>query len=139
MNVSKWLASVFGQRRVSKGEIRLRIWNVTRQTELARCIEVADSGPKRTKGLLGRSMLLPGEGIWIVPCEGVHTFGMQFPIDLVYLDRHKTVRKVKNAVPPWRLSFCFSAHSVLELASGSIESTQTRAGDKLEIFHADHP
>ncbi len=107
---------------------------MTRQTELAQSIEVADSGPKRTKGLLGRTSLAAGEGLWIVPCEGVHTFGMQFPIDLVYLDRHKRVKKVKNAVPPWRLSFCLSAHSVLELASGSVRKTKTKPGDKLEIL-----
>ncbi len=106
---------------------------MTRQTELARCIEVADSGRKRTKGLLGRAALAPGEGLWIVPCEGVHTFGMQFPIDLVYIDRNKRVKKVKNAVPPWRLSFCFSAYSVLELAPGSVQNTATRSGDILEF------
>jgi hypothetical protein len=58
---------------------------------------------------------------------------MKFPIDLVYLDRKKKVKKVRSDVPPWRLSACLSAHSVLELASGTIRRTQTRPGDTLEF------
>ena len=69
-----------------------------RSTVLATRLEVADSGPKRNKGLLGRDGLAPGEGLWIVPCESVHTFFMRFPIDLVYLDRKNTVKKVRSAV-----------------------------------------
>jgi uncharacterized membrane protein (UPF0127 family) len=117
-------------------DVPLRISNVTRQTELAHCVDVADRGAKRRKGLLGRKMLPVGEGLWIVPCESVHTFGMQFPIDLVYLDRQRRVKKVRNDVPPWRMSACLSAHSVLELASGSIRRTGTKPGDRLEFSSA---
>src|SRR5258708_3763044 len=74
--------------------MRLKISNLTRQAELAHCVDVADHGAKRRKGLLGRERLSAGEGLWIVPCEAVHTFGMQFPIDLVYLDRDMRVKKV---------------------------------------------
>jgi uncharacterized membrane protein (UPF0127 family) len=109
----------------------LRISNLTRQVELAGSVDVADSGAKRRKGLLGRETLAAGEGLWIVPCEAIHTFGMRFPIDLLYLDRDKQVKKVRHGVPPWRLSACLSAHSVLELASGSIRRTQTKPGDRL--------
>jgi uncharacterized membrane protein (UPF0127 family) len=56
---------------------------------------------------------------------------MRFPIDLVYLDRLRQVRKVRENVGPWRLSACFLAHSVLELPSGTIRETGTKAGDKL--------
>ena len=115
---------------------RLRILNLTRQSVLADSVEVADHGATRRKGLLGRSGLADGEGLWIVPCESVHTFGMKFPIDLVYLDRKKKVKKVRSGVPPWRLSACLSAHSVLELASGTISTTKTRPGDTLEFSPA---
>ena len=74
-----------------------------------------------------------GEGLWIVPCESVHTLFMKFAIDLVYLDKNKKVRKVRNAVPPWQLSACLSAHSVLELPAGTAARTGTVAGDQLEI------
>jgi|GEM_PF-354801 len=115
---------------------RLKVLNRTRQTVLGTSIEVANHGATRRKGLLGRSSLPLGEGIWIVPCESVHTFWMKFPIDLVYLDRNKKVKKVRSGVAPWRLSACLSAHSVLEFASGTIHSTQTRPGDWLEFSPA---
>src|ERR1700731_4430482 len=104
----------------TKPNSRLKVLNLTRQAVLADSVEVADSGATRRRGLLGRSGLPGGEGLWIVPCESVHTFGMKFPIDLVYLDRRKRVKKVRSDVPPWRLSACLSAHSVIELATGTI-------------------
>ncbi len=136
MNLTGWILDHVAQRRSGEPDVSLRISNLTRQTELAHCVDVADHGAKRRKGLLGREMLSAGEGLWIVPCEAVHTFGMQFPIDLVYLDREKRVKKVRNDVPPWRISACLSAHSVLELSSGSIRRTQTKPGDKLEFSSA---
>ena len=107
--------------------------NLTRNTTLATCMEVADSGPKRNKGLLGRERLSTGEGLWIIPCEAVHTFWMRFSIDLVYLDSKKRIRKLVSEVPPWRLSGCVTAHSVLELPPGTIRNTQTQRGDSLEF------
>jgi uncharacterized membrane protein (UPF0127 family) len=115
----------------------LKIWNLTRQVELAHSVEVADRPVTRNKGLLGRDGLASGEGLWIVPCGAVHTFGMRFPIDLVYLDRRKRVRKVRSSVPPWRMSGCLFAHSVLELAAGTVHTTQTMRGDHLEFSPAD--
>jgi uncharacterized protein len=114
-------------------DARLMVTNLTRGSVLATRLEVADSGPKRNKGLLGRKGLAAGEGLWIIPCESVHTFFMQFPIDLVYLDRKHVIKKVREGVPPWRISVCFSAHSILELPSGTIRSTETRTGDTLEF------
>ncbi len=110
--------------------------NKTRNTQLGDRVDVAGSGAKRTKGLLGRKGLAPGEGMWIVPCESVHTFFMRFPIDLVYIDRKQRVRKVRSSVPPWRLSACLSAHSILELPAGTIQDSLTEAGDILEIVDA---
>ncbi len=120
----------------TKPHSQLKVLNLTRHAVLADCVDVADNGTTRRKGLLGRSGLPAGEGLWIVPCESVHTFGMKFPIDLVYLDRKKKVKKVSSNVPPWRLSACLSAYSVLELASGTIHTTQTRPGDTLEFSPA---
>ena len=114
-------------------ELRARVLNLTRSTVLATCMEVADSGPRRNKGLLGREGLRSGEGLWIVPCEAVHTFWMRFPIDLIYLDNKKQIRKLVSEVAPWRLSACLSAQSVLELPPGTIRDTQTEDGDTLEF------
>jgi uncharacterized membrane protein (UPF0127 family) len=134
MKLIRLIFDSLARRGKAKPGFRLRITNVTRQSVLAHCVEVADEGAARRKGLLGRHELRTGEGLWIRPCEAVHTFGMEFSIDLVYLDRKLRVKKVRSGVRPWRLSVCFAAHSVLELASGTIRETQTRPGDRIEIF-----
>jgi uncharacterized membrane protein (UPF0127 family) len=131
---SSSIRNYFAAHRPAEEQTRLRVMNRTRNSVLAATLEVADSPAKRKKGLLGRASLLPGEGLWIVPCESVHTFWMQFPIDLVYLDRKKRIRKLKSAVPPWRLSACLSAHSVIELPAGTICQTRTQTGDNLEFL-----
>jgi uncharacterized membrane protein (UPF0127 family) len=110
--------------------------NVTRGTVLATRLELAGTGSSRNKGLLGREGLLPGEGLWIVPCEAVHTFFMRFPIDLVYLDRKKRIKKLRSNVGAWRLSACFTAHSVIELPAGTIRTTRTERGDTVELTPA---
>lgn len=114
----------------------LKIQNLTRGTELASRLEVADTPATRNKGLLGRSGLPSGGGLWIVPCGSVHTFFMKFPIDLVYIDRRKRVKKVCGPVGPWRVSACLFAHSILELPAGTIENSQTRPGDQLQFSPA---
>jgi|SRR6185437_747794 len=111
----------------------LKIRNLTRQSELGCCVEVANTAATRNKGLLGRKGLPDGGGLWIIPCESVHTFFMKFPIDLVYIDRNKKVKKVRNSVGPWRLSACFSAHSILELPAGAAKRAETQRGDQLEF------
>lgn len=120
----------------SKSPSRIRIQNLTRKTELASSVEVADTAAARNKGLLGRSDLPPGGGLWIVPCKSVHTFFMKFAIDLVYIDRDKKVKKIRSNVGPWRLSACFSAHSILELAAGTAIRAQIQRGDQLEFSPA---
>ena len=111
----------------------LKIQNLTRGTEIASRLEVADTPSTRNKGLLGRTGLPSGGGLWIVPCASVHTFFMKFPIDLVYIDRRKKVKKVRSRVGPWRLSACFFAQSILELPAGTVDNTQTRRGDQLDF------
>jgi uncharacterized protein len=113
--------------------LKILVRNQTRNTVLADAAEVADTSAKRRTGLLKHDRLEPGQGLWIVPCESVHTFFMKFAIDLVYLDRRRKVRKVRHRVAPWRLSACLTAHSILELPAGSVEATGTRPGDQLEI------
>ncbi|MES1257689.1 MAG: DUF192 domain-containing protein [Acidobacteriota bacterium] len=107
--------------------------NAARGTSLGDSILVADTGAARNKGLLKRSGLQEGHGLWIVPCEGIHTFFMKFAIDVVYLDRGKRVRRLVRRLLPWRLSLCLPAHSVLELPTGTIDRTRTEPGDQLEF------
>jgi uncharacterized membrane protein (UPF0127 family) len=111
----------------------MRAVNGTRGTVLAASLEIADTAASRNKGLLSRDGLAPGGGLWIVPCQSVHTFFMRFPIDLVYLDSRKRVRKVRSAVGAGRISFCLTSQSVIELPAGTVLETQTQAGDTLMI------
>ena len=131
--VAKGLQQFFAPRSQDAPAGPLKVLNVTRGTLLAERLEAAHSGPSRRKGLLGRDGLEPGEGLWIAPCESVHTFFMRFPIDLVYLDREHRIKKVRSSVGPWRLSGCLTARSVLELPAGTIRETQTERGDRVEI------
>ena len=113
--------------------LRVLVRNHTRSVVLAESADMADTSAKRRTGLLKHQRLEPGDGLWIVPCESVHTFFMKFPIDLVYLDKNRKVRKVRHSVGPWRLSACLPAHSVLELPAGMAERTGTAVGDVLSF------
>jgi uncharacterized membrane protein (UPF0127 family) len=98
---------------------------------LAEAADVAGDSRARRTGLLKRDKLDPGQGLWIAPCEAVHTFGMKFTIDVLFLDRQRRVRKVRERMVPRRLSACLTAHSVLELPEGTIAATRTQEGDQL--------
>jgi len=111
--------------------MKYRLRNITRGTILGDAIDIADTSEKRTTGLLKHKELRAGEGLWIVPCEGVHTFFMKFALDLVYIDKKHIVRKAVANVVPWRLSMCLPAHSIVELPAGTIEPSATRKGDQL--------
>lgn len=113
--------------------MKYRLRNLTRGTLLGDAVDKADTSKKRKTGLLKHTELRPGEGLWIVPCEGVHTFFMKFALDLVYIDRKHVVRKVVPNVPAWRASLCLSAHSIIELPAGSVAPTGTVKGDQLSF------
>ena len=134
MNLLKWLAAqLCSPERSSRPQVLFQVTNRTRNSALATRLTLADTPQTRDKGLLGRDGLAPGEGLWIIPCQAIHMFFMRFSIDLIYIDRQKRVRKVKSNIAPWRISTCFTAHSVLELPVGIVRETGTRRGDLLEI------
>ncbi|MBV8550482.1 MAG: DUF192 domain-containing protein [Acidobacteriaceae bacterium] len=112
---------------------KLVVRNLTRGTILAEAASLAGTSATRLKGLLGRTSFPSGEGLWIAPCEAVHTIGMQFPIDVLFLSRNRQVVKIRHRVPSWRLAACLRAHSVLELPAGTALSTKTEPGDHLDI------
>ncbi len=116
-----------------KGNLIHRVRNITRGTLIGAAIDSAETSAARRTGLLKHSKLDEGAGLWIIPCESVHTFFMKFAIDLVYLDREHRVRSVVRALVPWRLSMCLSAHSILELPPGTIDRTRTEKGDQLVL------
>lgn len=111
---------------------RFEVINVRTNTVVGR-VDLADHGTARRRGLLGRTGLDEGEGLWIKPCEAVHTFGMRFDIDLIFINRRHIVTKVRAGVPPWRISGSLRAVSVLEMSSGMIARSSTQPGDQLRL------
>ncbi len=100
---------------------------------LADRADIADTSAKRRTGLLKHTKLDPGEGLWIAPTEGVHTFGMKFPIDVVFLNKKKKILKIRANMVRGRIAISLRAHSVLELPAGTLKATGTVAGDELNF------
>jgi uncharacterized membrane protein (UPF0127 family) len=114
----------------------LYVYNKTRETFVATEALLADNYLRRLVGLLGKTRRWAqlGRGLWIVPSRGVHTIGMLFPIDLIFLGKDKEVVYVEEYVRPFRISkVSLKATSVLELPPHTIYRSGTKIGDQLEI------
>src|SRR6266446_7218831 len=97
--------------------------NRTRGIFLAENVRVARTHWTRLRGLIGteESAFQPGQALWIVPCRGVHTLAMRFPLDLIYLDQFNTVISLQQDVQAWRFApVHLRASSVLELPTGTV-------------------
>lgn len=106
--------------------------NRTRGTVVGSHIEVADTWWGRARGYLGRRPPDEGEGLLLVPCNGIHTWGMAFPLDVLFLDPRGRVLASARQVRPWKqLLRVHAARYVLEVPVGTIEATGTREGDEL--------
>ena len=127
MNLSKNIANLSG---------RGAVLNRTRGQYLATRLEVASNPWTRLRGLIGRSseQFPQGSGLWIVPCRGVHTWAMSFPIDVAYLTRDNIVVHLEQGLSPWRFApVRMKAASVLELPENTLIATGTTIGDQLEF------
>jgi len=110
------------------------IYNATRNSCLGEQIGVADSSLLRMRGLLGKDSLAPGYGLFIVPSQAIHTIGMAFPIDVVFVDKKYNVVGMREAVRPFRMTRVYwKALGVVELPAGTIQSTRTQVGDQLKV------
>jgi uncharacterized membrane protein (UPF0127 family) len=110
------------------------VYNQTRECFLGLRVAAADTSFTRLKGLIGRLHLRSGEGIWVVPSNGVHTLGVLFHLDLIYLDESQKVIEVIEYFPRFRIApLRIRAASVLELPQHTIYSSQTQKGDRLLI------
>ncbi|SHM42539.1 hypothetical protein SAMN05660826_00983 [Caldanaerovirga acetigignens] len=93
------------------------------------------TGIRRFIGLIGRKHLASGDGLLLMPCQGVHTYFMRFYIDAVYLDENGRVVRVVNDMPPYTLGPVLKrARAVLELAAGTCRKTGTEEGDLVEFL-----
>jgi uncharacterized membrane protein (UPF0127 family) len=110
---------------------KLRITN-SKGRVLADRADLADTIAKRNTGLLKHLKLDPGEGL-LIPTQAVHTFRMNFPIDIAFLSKKRKVLKIRANMVRGRISMSLAAHSVLELPAGTLAETETAVGDQLVV------
>lgn len=113
----------------------MKIINRTNQKLVADRVKVANNPITRMIGLLNRSSLNKGEGLLIIPCGSIHSFGMKFNFDAVFLDKKNKVLHLIQNMPAWRISpIIRHAHSILELPSGCIYEADIKIDDVLEFI-----
>lgn len=111
-----------------------KVRNIDRNVFLGDRIRVAGSLSSRLVGLLRTDRLESGEGLWISPCNGIHSFGMRYEFDVLFLDSGMKVIGLYSRFRKNRISGVFwGARGVLELPEGTIETTGTEIGDEIEI------
>jgi len=112
----------------------LRAINVTKGVEIASRVEWAGTSETRRRGLLGRDRIDADEGMYIVPTQWIHMFGMRFSIDVAFLAADGRILFIHHKLPPNRFSRpVWRAEGALELAAGTLESTGTTVGDVIEL------
>ena len=110
------------------------VFNKTRESFLSLRVAAADTPLRRLRGLLGKMRLKADEGIWVIPSRGVHTIGVLFAIDLIYLDSDCKVIHLTESFGRFRIGpVRRQCASVLELPTRTIYSSQTQVGDQLLI------
>lgn len=110
------------------------VFNRTRDSFLSLGVTLTDTHFARLKGLVGKLRLKGDEGIWVVPSQGVHTIGVLFPVDLIYLDEDDRVVQLEESFGTFRIGpVRKTCASVLELPTRTIYSSQTQVGDQLLI------
>lgn len=113
------------------------VFNKTRQSFLSLGVTVADGHLSRLIGLLGKRKLRSDEGLWVIPSAGIHTIGVLFPIDVIYLNEQVEVIHLIENLGPCRIApVRAQCHSVLQLPVRTIYTSQTRLGDELLICSA---
>jgi uncharacterized membrane protein (UPF0127 family) len=108
----------------------MQIMNRTRGTLLGVNVDLADSWWSRLRGFLMRPEPRAGEGILLTPCNAIHTWGMEYELDIIFLDASGRVLKVLEKVPPRTTpARVVGGRYVLEVPAGTIEATGTSVGD----------
>lgn len=113
------------------------ILNHTKQTIIATHVQIATTADARRIGLLKHDRLETGHALGIparvwMPFIAIHTFGMKFPIDVLFLDKHNMVIR-SCTMPPNRIAWAWGARMVLETAVGTIDQSRTQSGDAVEF------
>lgn len=135
-NPASWIKE--GDGRGDSAENPLKAINVSKGgVVIAEHIEWAGTGAGRRRGLLGRKAMDRTEGIYLTPCEWIHTFGMHFPIDVAFLSSTGEILAVHHSLKPNRLSkIVLRAEGVLELSAGRLYATSTEVGDDIQLIES---
>ena len=94
-------------------------------------VSKTETALERTRGLLKKPALSEKEGFWITSCNAIHTFGMAYPLDIIFLNKGLQIRKITPNLKPFRLSMNWFAQSVLELQAGTANKIGLTPGDKM--------
>ena len=103
---------------------------------VASTVEVARTRTERRRGLLGRASLAPDAALVLTPCNAVHTFGMRFAIDVLFVNSRGRIRKITRGLPPRRIAIAPSASTTIELAAGWLQSVGVAVGDRVYLCSA---
>jgi uncharacterized membrane protein (UPF0127 family) len=113
------------------------IRHTTSRQVVADHAEVADGFFRRVTGLLSRSSLRPGEALFFPSCSSIHTWGMRFAIDAIFVDRRWRVVSLRSGVRPWRVVWPIrGAWGVVEVAAGTLGRIGLKVGDQLRVAPA---
>ena len=114
------------------------VFNLTKNKMVVQDLKIAHSFFERLKGLIGSKPLEVGHGFLIPYCQGVHSFGMSYTIDVLYLDGEGRVLRTEEHMEPNHFgTVCFKSKLVLELPAGMIHDTETNVGDALMIDYGE--
>ena len=97
----------------------------------------AFDSPSRRRGLLRRQHLDRDTALIIAPCNSIHTFFMQFSIDVAFMAKDGRILKIRRDVVPWRMAAAIRAHSVIEFAAGVLAERTLHVGDRLSVRRAE--
>jgi len=101
-------------------------------TVAATVITAFDSASRR-RGLLGLAAMPAGQAMIIAPSNAIHTWSMQFAIDVAFITKGGRIVKIQSNLPPRRIAASFGAFAVIELASGTLEVCGTTTGDTVSL------
>lgn len=111
----------------------MEVVNLTTGKTLATDARLAADFFSRLRGLLGTQGLADGAGLVIRPCSSIHTYGMNYPIDVVFADAAGQVTLASAGLGPRRMLMCRGSSYVVELPPGTLDRTETKAGDYLRL------
>jgi uncharacterized membrane protein (UPF0127 family) len=117
-----------------------QLWDLERSRPIVSRLEIADTVWKRAIGLLGRTHLEARTGLWLEPCSGIHTLGLLFSIDVLFLDSDGRIMRLVPNLRPWRICGPVrGARTVVELPAGALTTLDLQIGRRLMVTSLGSP